>query len=484
MRLCAALALVLVALVVATVKTTQRHPQRSAISIEREPDETAKTVSSPPPTRAAPAAPAESAGGIAHLRGRLLLPPGAERSEELVVVAEGTAREFRAEIHDDDEDDDNAGYEIHLPAGRYTLVASMGELVGVVPDVLARADGPRNVDIRLAVGAAIRGKVKAPSDGVTRVWVADAFDSWAGGDVEDGRFSIVGLIPGRRYDITFDGSDVRKLTIPGVTAPANGLDVELAPAAKVRGAIGFARGGRCPVTSAWLRLPGETDGDDDDPSKNVGADCKFALDVPDDAISVTVVATGKGWYLEQAVAIPPTSDPEPICLNPPCRSDPFDGLANLQITLDGGPGEPSGFVTVSEVGATPSGDIYRDHKSDGEPVVINGLPPGTTYTIKAVGNKWSSDEIQVTVAAGDNHVRLPCHRVRQIDGVVRNLGEPPEVLAVRCAGSDAKVVDKHFFRISCNANADNLEYQVGGGGTWRSVPIATAADPALVDIEL
>ena len=63
-----------------------------------------------------------------------------------------------ARIHDD------GRFDIHLPSGRYTLVASAGALVGVVPDVLARAGDVRDVDIRLGTGAAIRGKLRMPDD--------------------------------------------------------------------------------------------------------------------------------------------------------------------------------------------------------------------------------------------------------------------------------------------------------------------------------
>ena len=35
-----------------------------------------------------------------------------------------------------------------------------------------------------------------------------------------------------------------------------------------------------------------------------------------------LVATGSGWNLEEPVSIPPRGDPEPVCLNPPCRASP------------------------------------------------------------------------------------------------------------------------------------------------------------------
>jgi len=475
MRLCAALAVVLVALVVVTVKANQRHPRRAAASIEpvlAEPlPETA-----PAPARSSPSLPRYESGGIAHLRGHLLFPAGEERSNDLVVVAEGTTRQFRAHAPD------GVRYEIHLPSGRYTLVASMGNLVGVVPDVLARAGGPRDVDIRLTVGAVISGRVKAPPGAAVEVSAARTLDSRRKSDVQDGTFAIAGLIPGRQYDITFDGADVRRLKVTGVTAPDDALDVEVVPLAKVAGAIGFPRGGRCPITNAGLRLDGAPDGYDP-PSKFVGPDCRFSLVAPDNVASVTVVATGDGWNLEQSVAIPPASDPEPICLNPPCRSDPLEGLAKLHISFDAPESSTYSSVFLKEVGRAWGGEIYRTCEGSCD---VEGLPPGTTYAISGNGSRHQCDETQMTVVAGDNQIRLPCHQQRHIEGVVRGgEGKPPEGLAVRCVGSGSRrVVDTHFFHIDCNADAASLEYQIGQSGNWFGVPIATVGDPALVEIDL
>src|SRR5262245_8091175 len=102
MRLCAAIALVPVALVVVTVQASQRQPTRAsaAPSLGPAPAEPLRGPASPP-MRAPPSpAPSES-GGIAHLRGRLLMPAGVEPTDGLVVVAEGVARQFRAHIPDD-----------------------------------------------------------------------------------------------------------------------------------------------------------------------------------------------------------------------------------------------------------------------------------------------------------------------------------------------------------------------------------------------
>src|SRR5436190_16983564 len=119
MRLCAALALVLVALVVVTVKATQRHPRPSSTSIEPAPAASPRAAARAPERAAAARAAPVEPGGMAHLRGRLLLPAGVDPTSALDVMAEGSVRRFRALIPDD------TRYEIHLPSGRYTLVASM-----------------------------------------------------------------------------------------------------------------------------------------------------------------------------------------------------------------------------------------------------------------------------------------------------------------------------------------------------------------------
>ena len=87
----------------------------------------------------------------------MLFPPGTDATDDISVVAEDGRAGCSAQVQGD------GRYELHLPSGRYTLVASADELVGVVPDVLARAGDAHDVDIRLGAGAAIEGKLRTPS---------------------------------------------------------------------------------------------------------------------------------------------------------------------------------------------------------------------------------------------------------------------------------------------------------------------------------
>ena len=94
MRWCAALAIVLVALMVVTVKIW-RHP-RKRLSPPAPPD-----IAEPaaPPSAPAPSSPVrEARAGIAHLRGRVLFPGGGQPAHDVEVVAEDGARTIAAQI--------------------------------------------------------------------------------------------------------------------------------------------------------------------------------------------------------------------------------------------------------------------------------------------------------------------------------------------------------------------------------------------------
>ena len=485
MRLFAALAVVLVALVVVTVRGLRRPPRRPPptdveIAAIDPPETAARGATSPAPIR-------RESDGIAHLRGRVLFPAGVEAAEDLEVAAEGPTRRVIAQITED------RRFDIHLPSGRYTLVASAGVLVGVVPDVLIGSGAVRDVDIRLATGATIRGRVRAPDDvdgEVGIIAVPTGRDEESGApEVDDGRFSIGGLIAGRQYDIIFRGTGLRTLKLIGISAPVDGLDVELRARAEVRGAIGFPRGGECPISNAALQIGGKAIGgeDEDEASVDVGDDCSFTLVVPDQVAIVTVVATGDGWHLEEQVAIPPSGDPEPVCLNPPCRSDPTEGRARLRLMLEGSPA-PLG-LTATAMTDDSSSTRHRIHtcSTGADKCDIDGLRPGQTFLITAGGIDCRAAPLSVTVAPGDNHVRIPCIRQRQIEGVVRvPPGEWLGRISVRCpGGGDVRPVSgTRLFELTCKADATAVEYQIGSEGTWRSVPVplASAEDPAFVDI--
>jgi hypothetical protein len=477
MRWCVALAVVLVALVAATVKVSRRTPRPV---VAPKPEITAAVapapsfVPRPPPTPEPPPARHET-GGIAHLRGRVLAPPGTDTTQSLKVVAEEGDRTIIAETLD------GGRFQFHIPPGRYTLLAGAGEWVGVVQDVVARAGTGRDVDIRLERGATIRGTLRGGHDVDVDARPAGKDFFWSDTKNENGTFTVAGLIPGRAYDLVFKGVNSRVLIRPGVTAPADGLDVELHDYSRVRGAIGFPRDGECPISGARLRI----NGDDQAEYQNVDRACTFDLSVQFDAPEVTVVATGQGWHLEETVAIPATGDPPPLCLNPPCLSDKEKGIARLRLTLDGKGDAPWISASTWHV-AQGSGDPSRSCWGQEGSCDVDGLAAGEAFRITATGDNCSADPVTVTVVAGDNYVRLPCHRERTIEGVIRvPEDQRPDSVVVRCAGGSWEpLINTRLFKISCAADAASLEYRIGTKGTLRSVPIASlaGAGPAFVDI--
>jgi hypothetical protein len=480
MRWCAALVLVLVVVVVVGVRGLRRHQGRPPVAAPAVADE-----APPPAPRRYPSSPApdppprRESSGVAELRGRVLFPSKEEATSELQVVAEGGARKLPANVR-------RGQFQLRVPAGRYTLVATDGTLIGVVEDVLARAGTTRELDIRLEPGAIIRGRVR--SQGFVEVSASPAGEPGhvGSGDVEKEDFTVEGLIPGRRYDLRFEGPTIRPTTIAGVTAPADDLDVELLPRAQIRGAIGFANGTKCPIETVELRLesqrPNDHEVDDDGASADVGRDCTFTLTVPDAAAAATVVATGPGWHLEESVAIPPEGDPDPICLNPPCRahSEAEDRFAHLRVALDG---PAAGMEMTAEVKLPGHG--RGCFGTDGACVIV-GLPAGETVAVQASAEGCRGAPTTVTLATGDNAVRIPCHRLRHIEGVIRTIGQLPELMTVRCAGESWRPIEgTRLFRLTCAADVATLEVRVGAGAV-RSVPIAAAddADMAFVDVGL
>ena len=477
MRLCAALAVVLVALVVMTVRTIRR-PHRHPPPVDRELVELAPAAPAPRPYLPTAAAPRPSSG-IAHLRGRALLPAGhgSDGMHDLSVTADDGTRTFDARAMK------GGRFAFHMPPGRYTLTAWADDLVGELRDVVVAADLEREVDIPLIPAASIVGQLHVPGNRevsvVARPMGSERPDK--DGDALQSSFQIDGLIPGRRYDVEFTGSEIRTLKLVGVTAPTETLDVTLEPRAIVRVAVGFPAGETCPIDSVKVSAGSEAIEQERGLIAKVH-DCRFELPAPIDAGQITVVAQGKGWLLQANATIPEHGDPEPVCLNPPCRANPLEGTANLRMTLEGGEMNSALSAMVVPVNDTDGSSHFCNSAS--ARCDIEGLRAGETFTISPSPNNCRADPLTVTVVAGDNHVRIPCQRQRRIEGVIRiPEGQQPDAVVVRCAGGDSHPMDgTRLFRLTCDTDVAALEYQIGTQGTWRSIPIASLSNPAFVDI--
>jgi hypothetical protein len=358
MRWCLALGIVLVALIAATAKVATR-PARTVAA--RHADETDETEARPeltpsaaqllaPVARESRAAPPRAAP--AQLFGRVLPPLGEETSfDDLTVVADNGVRTVEASVFPD------GRFTIHLPAGQYAVTATLDNWVGTVPSVAARPDRGREVAIQLGEPAAISGHVHGP-DGVAitvRASLAGHGERQGVTADDNGEFAIEQLVPGRVYDLTFEGPGMRTTTLRSVTAPADGVAAVIVALPVLRGAVGFPAGGHCPITRVALYQPSALSSGNRDDDRNDGAEegdldegtheendeenevdeaCRFELPVPEGPTGMILVASGAGWRLEEPVSIPPLGDPDPICLNPPCWANPLDKTAEDETTID------------------------------------------------------------------------------------------------------------------------------------------------------
>jgi hypothetical protein len=326
MRLCAALAVVLVALLVVTFKVVRRHPHHVApveaavVEVAPAPAPVPRpapraVVQRPPPRMpAAPAPPAKIAGR--------LRPPDDVHPENIEVVA--------------------------WPSGDHRR----GE------------------------------KGTADADG----------------------FRIEGLVTGQRYDVEFRGDEVRTLKLIGIVAPAEDLDVGLEERATIHIAVGYPRGAGCPIDSVFAHVGGGEDGE------GVGvltfnSDCRFELDAPVSAGPVTIVAEGDSVRFETTLLVPDHGDPEPICLNPPCRADPADGLARLRFILDGA--APDWGIVADARPTIPGAGTRYGCRSSIPTCEIEGVLPGD-LSITVAGPGCGAEAMTISVVAGDNDISVPC----------------------------------------------------------------------------
>jgi hypothetical protein len=260
------------------------------------------------------------------------------------IVATDGIRNLRARASRD------GRFAFHLPPGVYTLSASTGPWAAIRTDVAARSGVDREIDLELAMGAMISGRLRTTAESV--IWLSARA---AGAPltapalvevslVDEAEFTLRGLVPERRYDLIFEGEGIRTIRLPDVMAPTAGLNVTVEALPILRGAIGVAPGETCPIEEVVLRAaPGApatertsglpAGGESDDGQAPDGA-CAFELPVPDGVTHVTVVATGNGWHLEAPLDIPVSGDPPPVCLNPPC-ANPEDMVADVVVDLKG-----------------------------------------------------------------------------------------------------------------------------------------------------
>ncbi len=272
-------------------------------------------------------------------------------------------------------------------------------------DLLDQAEGP----------ATIRGNARGPEGAAISVRASPAGKRERGRRirVENGAFEIPGLVFGRSYDLTFDGPNLRQTTLRSVTAPAEGVEARLDPVPVLRGAIGFSAGGPCAYDSVQLRTANPQD---DESVEVVGLDdgCRFELQVPDGPTQMVVVAIGDGPHLEMPISIPPAGDPDPVCLNPPCRADPLAETARLRISFAGAHADVSATLVFADGDRSSSYSCF----TDGESCELEELPTGPPFKLVADSSDCATATRTITLHAGDNDLTLPCEATTSIPATV------------------------------------------------------------------
>ena len=144
-----------------------------------------------------------------------------------------------------------------------------------------------------------------------------------------GIFEADDLAPGR-YDVRVEANGMRTARLDDVGPGPKVIEVGLARAPVLLGAIGSMGAAGCAgVTVAWSG-PGE--GGESGEASVDPEDCTFVAEALPDTGPITVVAT-RGARRDRALVTPPLSgDPSFLCLAPPCREEPASLLVYVADT--------------------------------------------------------------------------------------------------------------------------------------------------------
>jgi len=247
--------------------------------------------------------------GMARIHGRVL--GGNEEEDPPTITAEDSTHNYEGKVEDD------GRFEINLPIGHYTLVASSADLVAAADVAGLAEDEDREVTLVLGQGATIEGTVHGPGSSTLDAEIA--FHPAGGREANvdgSGQFAAQGLIPGRSYELVVTAPGMRKQIVQNISAPRRGLDVTLERAPVLHGGFGLATGQECPMEAARIAAGGQDEDAEDGAFDDA---CKFVLHDLPDAPSVHVTAEGRGWHFEADIALPEHGDPPFLCLRKPCR---------------------------------------------------------------------------------------------------------------------------------------------------------------------
>jgi hypothetical protein len=398
-------------------------------------------------------------------------------ANELVVDADDGDDQFRAATEAD------GRFALHLPPRAYTLTASLGDLKGTAK-VLPDHGG--EVTITLGPAATISGTARAgaaPAEAQVTAFLAGTALEAGETSVDEGSFSLAGLVAGTAYDLRFTGRGVQPLVLPAVTAPATDLQVRLEKFPLLKGAIGFATADGCGFSELHIDVVDEGENEDEHRVGMVRVDrnCRFEAGVPPGR-DVRLRTRRSGWFLETTVSVPARGAPDFVCLNAPCRDLPPAEPVELHVIVTGHRDQGGVSATLSQ----PRGGSGCSASNEAV-CVLSDLDAGT-YELSVHASGCEESKQTITLHPGKNAVSLACRRLRLIQGILRTAAGTvvPSPTELRCPGADdpIRVADSFLFRLRCPVDQAEVQYRRMGTGAWRSAPLPPAVDPVLMQLTL
>ncbi|HVR01238.1 MAG TPA: hypothetical protein VMT47_03840 [Polyangia bacterium] len=261
--------------------------------------------------------------------------------------------------------------------------------------------GPHGIALdAVDVSARRRGE---PTEDADDGWISLGEDDEADegeGKRPPGVLSAVDLEPGR-YDLRIEAPGMRTSRVDDVPTGATVVEVALARAPLLLGAVGALGGPGC--AGVVVRWSGPDDAEGGDAEVNE-ADCTFVAAALPETGPITVVASS-GTRRESALAtLPLSGDPASLCVAPPCAVTP---AALVVYVVDAANGQVDGATLAW----TLRGDELRGEmgtsSGGGFPQVLQRRP-GQVIALRAARGRDAVDAVAV-VGAGVTEVvlRLP-----------------------------------------------------------------------------
>lgn len=256
---------------------------------------------------------------VAHAQGQLLL-GAATGVEELADVIPHLVLSARKGSDSYDVAINAQGaFEAHLPPGYYIFVALGERLFGQTEAIELTLESERRIQIVLEEAAKVSGILV---DGLSwedflELTVSDESDERQQVTLsEDRSFEATGLIPGVEYQVSLPGYTIVEPQDGWVKAPARDVRLHFRPGPVLLGVMGLHSAMSCPLEIGRVYEKDEKD----EPTTEFEFDsaCAFKVRGLQAGTQGRLVVSGGGWHFDVPFVIPPTGDPDPICLNPPC----------------------------------------------------------------------------------------------------------------------------------------------------------------------